>query len=254
MSGVWPTWQQNGPHFVNNYMAKPTVPRTLWRGKETCQFNPEYENTDIFYSDVKMCKDILVVDRGPKNPHRILYEKALEHVHDQINAVDVGCRDGEFTRYLSWSFNHVRAFDYRKRILFAMNIDTTKNKVSHYTCALGEHNATEYASGRGNFRSSKVIPKWHLKPKTKIYTLDYFNFQDVNLMKIDVDGMDGEVIKGGMETIKRCKPVIIIEEISSTDGVPNHDGVALLKKIGYKIVYTHKSGEIGRHTDHVMVL
>lgn len=231
-------------------MAKPTAPQTKWRGREICQFNPEHENTDIFYTDVKMCQEIKVVDHGPKNAHRILYEKALEYVEDQINAVDVGCRDGEFTRYLSWSFDHVHAFDYRRRIYFAMNIDITKNQVTHYTCALGEHIATEYASGRGNFRSNKVDPRWK-NQQQKVYTLDYFNFKDVNLIKIDVDGMDGEVVKGGMDTIKRCKPVIIIEEISPTDGMPNHDGVALLQNIGYNVVYTHKSGRI--HKDHVMV-
>ena len=131
-----------------------------------------------------------------------------------------------------------------------MNINITKNKVTHYTCALGEHIATEYASGRGNFRSTKVDPRWKNKQQ-KVYTLDYFNFKDVNLIKIDVDGMDGEVVKGGMDTIKRCKPVIIIEEISSTDGMPNHNGVALLQNIGYNIVFTHKSDRI--HKDHVMV-
>jgi FkbM family methyltransferase len=179
-----------------------------------------------------------------------LYEKALEYVHDRINAVDVGCRDGEFTRYLSWSFDHVHAFDYRRRIYFAMNIDITKNKVTHYTCALGEHIATEYASGRGNFRSTKVDPRWKNKQQ-KIYTLDYFDLKDINLIKIDVDGMDGEVIKGAIETIQKYKPVIIIEEISSTDGMPNHDGVAVLEKLGYKIAYVHKSDRI--HKDYVMV-
>lgn len=41
--------------------------------------------------------------------------------------------------------------------------------------------------------------------------LDYFNFQTLNLMKIDVEGFELEVLKGATETIKRCRPVIIME-------------------------------------------
>lgn len=231
-------------------MAKPTVPQTMWRGKDTCQFNPEHQHTDIFYTDVKMCQDIQIVDHGSKNAHRVLYEKALDYLGDTINAVDVGCRDGEFTRYLSWSFDHVYAFDYRRRIYFAMNINISENKVTHYTCALGHKIQTENASGRGNFRSTKVDPRWKNKQQ-RIYTLDYFTFKDINLIKIDVDGMDGEVIRGAMDTIKRCKPVIIIEEIKSADGTPNHDGVLQLEKLGYKKVFSLKSNKI--HNDYVMV-
>ena len=131
-----------------------------------------------------------------------------------------------------------------------MNIDITKNTVTHYTCALGDKINVEYASGRGNFRSATRDPRWTNKQQ-KIYTLDYFDFKDINLIKIDVDGMDGEVIKGAIETIQKYRPVIIIEEIMSDDGTPNHDGVAVLEKLGYKIAYVHKSDRI--HKDYVMV-
>jgi FkbM family methyltransferase len=44
-----------------------------------------------------------------------------------------------------------------------------------------------------------------------IRTLDSFELQDVTLMKIDAEWMELQVIKGGLETIKRCLPVIIAE-------------------------------------------
>lgn len=225
---------------------------TVWEDKEIKEFNPQHEHTNIFYADVKNVKGIQVVDYGENNVHRTLYEKALKFLGDKINAVDVGCRDGEFTRYLTWSFDHVYCFDYRKRINFAMNLDVTNNKVTHYTCALGEENKREHGSGRGNFRSKNVDPRWKFKEKQNIYTLDHFRFEDINLIKVDVDGMDEEVIKGAVETIKRCKPLIIIEELKDSKGTPNHNGVAFLKQIGYKVEYLHHSTSL-IHKDYIMV-
>lgn len=225
--------------------------QTIWQDKWIGLYNPEHEHTNIFYASVKGIKGEQVVDHGPKNIHRILYEESLRYITKKINAVDVGCRDGEFTRYLQWSFNHVYCFDYRARKQFPMNIDLTKNKVSHYTYALGDSITREYASGRGNFRSRTVDPRWP-KKKTKIYTLDYFNLVDINLIKIDVDGMDEEVIKGAVNTIEKYKPIIIIEELESDNGTPNHNGVELIKTFGYKVAYLHKSPGL-IHKDYIMV-
>ena len=72
------------------------------------------------------------------------------------------------------------------------------------------------------------------------------------LIKVDVDGMDEEVIKGAVETIKRCKPLIIIEELKDSKGTPNHNGVAFLKQIGYKVEYLHHSTSL-IHKDYIMV-
>jgi FkbM family methyltransferase len=46
---------------------------------------------------------------------------------------------------------------------------------------------------------------------TKARTLDSYGFTDVAFIKIDAQGADGEVIRGAVETIRRCRPVIIFE-------------------------------------------
>ena len=57
-------------------------------------------------------------------------------------------------------------------------------------------------------RSGNVI---HNKTSYKVATLDSFNFEDVSLIKIDVEGMEYEVFLGAVDTIKKCRPVIIFE-------------------------------------------
>ena len=214
------------------------------------KFDPAYQNTHIFYCSAKMKTGVQMVDYKADNGYHVLYKKALNFIKQSINAVDIGCRDGEFTRYLTWKFKHVYCFDYRKRIQFPMNIDITKNNVTHYTCALGEQMATEYASGRGNFRSVEVDPRW-INQQRKIYTLDQFNLSDINLIKVDVDGMDEEVLRGAEQTISKCEPIIIVEEIES-QGIKNHDAVGYLTKLGYKVAYVdQKTNSI--HKDYIMV-
>ena len=41
--------------------------------------------------------------------------------------------------------------------------------------------------------------------------LDKFNFDSVDLLKIDVEGHELQVVKGAEQTIKKCRPLIILE-------------------------------------------
>ena len=56
--------------------------------------------------------------------------------------------------------------------------------------------------GHGFFNNTAVY---------QIKTLDSFNLSDVSLIKIDVEGMEFEVIQGAVETINRCSPMILFE-------------------------------------------
>ena len=227
---------------------RPTPFKLAYKRK----FHPTYQNTHTFYTSVKMKKGIQMVDHKADNVHHVLYKKALDYLKQSINAVDVGCRDGEFTRYLAWSFKHVYCFDYRKRIQFAMNIDLFTNQVTHYTCALGETIHTESVSGRGNLRAVKGNQaNRYARETAKVYTLDQFNLKDINLIKVDVDGMDEEVLRGAEQTISKYEPIIIVEEIES-QGVKNHNAIGYLTQLGYKVAYLHQKLD-SIHKDYIMV-
>ncbi|NRA97711.1 MAG: FkbM family methyltransferase [Planctomycetes bacterium] len=45
----------------------------------------------------------------------------------------------------------------------------------------------------------------------ELRSLDDFRFEDVSLIKIDVEGFEMEVLRGALETISRSRPVLIIE-------------------------------------------
>ena len=48
--------------------------------------------------------------------------------------------------------------------------------------------------------------------------LDEFNLPRVDLIKIDVEGMEMEVLEGTAKTIERCRPIMLIEKIKADAG------------------------------------
>lgn len=68
--------------------------------------------------------------------------------------------------------------------------------------------------------------------------IDDLNLLDVSFMKIDVQGYELFVIRGALNTIKRCKPIIFIELESHQlikFGLTKEHVISLLKEIGYHI-------------------
>lgn len=138
------------------------------------------------------------------------------YIINKRNAVDIGCRDGEYTRYLQYEFAHVFCFDYRKRRNFSVNVDLSN--VTHFHCGLAESNTTEKVSGGSNMKSQQIPQeRWY---EYQLYSLDSFNINDVDYIKIDVDGFEKRILQGAKNTIDRYKPIIVLEQTDSdTTGI-----------------------------------
>jgi FkbM family methyltransferase len=46
-------------------------------------------------------------------------------------------------------------------------------------------------------------------------TIDRFQFPKVSLMKVDVEGMELQVLRGSMKTIRRCRPLLYVEHLKT---------------------------------------
>jgi len=80
-------------------------------------------------------------------------------------------------------------------------------------------------------------------------TLDSLDLQDVDYMKLDVEGWEANVIVGAEQTIKAFRPVIMVEQkrdFSARFGIPQKEAVKILLGWGYKEV-REVSG------DHILV-
>lgn len=170
-----------------------------WRGL----WLPEHERHLIDW----MTKVNHVVDGKPTYQHHKL-QKALAYVKAWRTAVDVGAHCGLWSSHLARRFLHVHAFEpvALHRECFRHNV---AGAVELHDCALGEregsvsiHTAPS-SSGDSWVDGAGDIP---------MRTLDSFELHDVDFMKLDCEGYEVFALRGALETLKRCRPCVIVEQ------------------------------------------
>lgn len=120
-----------------------------------------------------------------------------------------------------------------------------------YNVGLGEFSGSFQMEDHPNNAGHNCILTEDRKEKTKyalhtvtVNTLDSYNFSDVDIIKIDVEGYEFPVIKGGEQTIRNCRPIVQLEIVESQTkhfGYTPQDMVDFfVKKIGNYGIYTFK--------------
>jgi FkbM family methyltransferase len=66
-------------------------------------------------------------------------------------------------------------------------------------------------------------------------SLDSFDLDNIGFMKIDVEGHEMAVLRGGRETIERSRPIVFVEsEARHADGAPGSVIECMLETLGYR--------------------
>ena len=143
------------------------------------------------------------------------YDLLLKHVADRKlrRIIDIGAWWGPWSLFWQPHAEKLEIFEPNKRILPMLE----NNIAGHHNCtlhktALGESKGTvsmgyETHSGTNHVTNSKG--------DTVIDTLDSYNFDNVDIIKIDVEGYEMPVLKGAEHTIMTNSPIIQIEGNSS---------------------------------------
>jgi FkbM family methyltransferase len=180
---------------------------------------------------------------------------AMAHVKQWRTAVDVGGHCGLWSMHLVRRFQHVHAFEpvALHRECFECNvapqfIDVTtlqdkdtvlspgEKNFTLYPCALGEvdgkcsMHTTPSSSGDSFVSGAGDIP---------IRRLDDFDLQDVDFIKLDCEGYELLALKGGEQTLKRCRPTIIVEQKpgrAQKFGLPESGAVDYLESLGAQLL------------------
>jgi hypothetical protein len=81
--------------------------------------------------------------------------------------------------------------------------------------------------------------------KFRIKTLDSFNLQNVDFIKIDAEGYEPLVAKGALDTIKRCTPIILYERKDHPEryGYERDSIRNILMPLGYRLIRKLGKGE-----------
>lgn len=159
------------------------------------------------------------------------------------HAVDVGAHVGLWSRVLSYEFRSVTAFEPIPHYgdCFRRNLHL-RSRVKLHRIGLGEATGTMRfslaADGEG---SASLTPEGEFE--VEVRRLDDMLLEPVDLLKVDCEGAELGVIRGGERMIRRDKPVVIIEQKIkrvAAHGYPRMGAVDLLLSWGAALKWSIK--------------
>lgn len=164
------------------------------------------------------------------------YNAARMYVKNFSQAVDVGGYIGLWSWVMARDFDAVMAFEPMElhRECWRRNMEGIDH-AGLYECALGAEKGRVALECRTPGSSGDTQVRPGAKGTTPMETLDSFNFADVGLIKVDCEGYEEFVLRGAVETLERCKPVVIVEQkrdMSRRYGLGKQSAVSFLQRMG----------------------
>ncbi len=142
-----------------------------------------------------------------------IYENCREFGNDQV-AIDAGANIGTHTLWMAAVCGlYVHAFEPVMPHVTQANVwlnPGVRDRVTVHPFGLGQSMGEFHHVGKGVLRPG--VSKQSTDEKCHVVTLDSLAIENVSLMKVDVEGQEMEVLRGGLLTIERWRPVILTEE------------------------------------------
>lgn len=201
-----------------------------------------------------------IMENGVYDPRDVANLKNLllcrrEHFGNGVVALDGGANIGvhavEWARLMQ-SWGSVIAVEAQERIFYALAGNLTLHNAFNARAiwaALADTPGTldipepDYTKS-GSFGSFELKvrmgqefigqPIDYARPTSQVrqIMIDGFGLERLDLMKLDLEGMEAEALDGARETIERCKPILFVETIKS-----DKDAIgAALKGAGYRVM------------------
>jgi len=164
-----------------------------------------------------------------------------DNVKHRRTAIDVGASYGFVTDQLSSIFDEVKCFeivDPIRECLKSNVINRDLNNVEIFDCGLSDTEKTVDVYFNPRFTGHSSVhrnPDINSNDNTlscKVKTLDSFAFENVDFIKMDVEGEELNVLRGAINTIQTHRPIISTEH--------NHESPEAIKR-SYEIVILFES-------------
>jgi len=161
-----------------------------------------------------------------------------KHFGDGVVGIDCGANIGVHT--IEWArlmhnWGHVFSFEAQEKVFYAMAGNVALNNCLNVTARYNAVGASvgEIRIPEPDYRVPSSFGSFELKSTSKTefigqsidydkankvvpqITIDSLNLTRIDLIKIDVEGMEEDVLEGAFGSIGECKPVLLIEVIKS---------------------------------------
>lgn len=135
--------------------------------------------------------------------------KALSLTCRRWGALDIGAHVGFWSMWLAQEFAEVHAFEPvpEHADCFDRNVRDANVVLHRHAVGSGEGSVGLSPNQENSGKSSVAAGDG-----VEVRSIDSYGFQDVALIKIDVEGYEPEVLKGAADTIARCSPLVVFED------------------------------------------
>lgn len=220
-----------------------------------------------YYLVDSLVTNSLVLNK-PWEPHLTQFVKTYSENFNLRNIVDAGSNFGYHSLLFSQFVNgSVYSFEPQPQNFTLLqkniNLNNTINIFS-FEYALSDKDtksklpiiSNNYQnSNMGNFTINELTSNFYVKIESRL--LDSFNFNNIDLIKLDVQGWEKKVLEGSRKTIAEYKPILIVELEDFQLEKANIDSgnlINYLNEIGYDIYfleYKYPSDHVCVHYDKV---
>lgn len=138
---------------------------------------------------------------------------AIDLLKSKRQAIDIGANVGLWTMELVDNFDHVHSFEPVPDFASCLHKNTKTNNYTLYPVALGnKETMIDMIITPGNTGHSHIDPDSVGSGLVPMHTLDSFNFNNIDLIKVDCEGYEVPILHGAKQTLLRNKPIVIVEQ------------------------------------------
>lgn len=153
--------------------------------------------------------------------------------------IDIGANVGLWSCDLVKHFDQVIAFEPVQEFIDCFKKNVVATNYTMHRMALGRTESfINMNIVQGNTGHSHINKESFGLGTIPLKTLDSFNFTNIDMIKIDVEGFEEEILAGAMETIKLNKPILVIEQQKHEyqDDMIDTPAIKILQSWGYNVL------------------
>ena len=169
------------------------------------------------------------------------YNEVMQHISEKSVAIDIGAHVGLWSKRLVNDFKYVYCFEPLEKHIECWHKNVTKefnSNIEIYNVALSDVEGTSEMtvpfknSGMSTLNYHEYVPNDYIKENVQTRTLDSYDFDKIDFIKIDVEEHEYKVLRGAQKTIEKHKPVLYME-------VNDQQAIVFLEslKLGYKLFH-----------------